>query len=98
MKTGSRLLVAVAGCLLTVAAFGQANDVCAGLAELTIAGAKIAAAETVAAGEFVPPGPPNPGAPAASFKKLPAFCRVQAVSKPSADSDIRIEVWLPASG
>ena len=26
---------------------------------------------------------------------LPAFCRVQGVSKPSADSDIRFEVWLP---
>src|SRR5204862_6811556 len=26
---------------------------------------------------------------------LPAFCRVQGGSKPSADSDIRFEVWLP---
>jgi len=26
---------------------------------------------------------------------LPAFCRVQAVSKPSADSNIQFEVWLP---
>ena len=26
---------------------------------------------------------------------LPAFCRVQGASKPSADSDIRFEVWLP---
>ena len=26
---------------------------------------------------------------------LPSFCRVQGVSKPSADSDIRFEVWLP---
>lgn len=26
---------------------------------------------------------------------LPDFCRVQGVSKPSADSDIRFEVWLP---
>jgi feruloyl esterase len=28
------------------------------------------------------------------FKKLPAFCRVVAVSKQSPDSNIRIEVWL----
>ena len=29
---------------------------------------------------------------------LPAYCRVAVTSKPSADSDIKIEVWLPASG
>jgi feruloyl esterase len=26
---------------------------------------------------------------------LPAFCRVQGISRPSADSNIRFEVWLP---
>ena len=30
------------------------------------------------------------------FTSLPAFCRVQASLTPTADSDIRIEVWLPA--
>ena len=29
---------------------------------------------------------------------LPAFCRVAATLKPSSDSDIKVEVWLPASG
>ena len=29
---------------------------------------------------------------------LPSFCRVQAVSKPSADSNIQFEVWLPDPG
>jgi feruloyl esterase len=29
---------------------------------------------------------------------LPAFCRVAATLKPSSDSDIKIEVWLPLSG
>jgi feruloyl esterase len=29
---------------------------------------------------------------------LPAFCRVAATLKPSSDSDIKIEVWLPVSG
>jgi feruloyl esterase len=32
------------------------------------------------------------------FKNLPAFCRVAATLKPTRDSDIKIEVWLPASG
>jgi len=29
---------------------------------------------------------------------LPAFCRVAATLTPTSDSDIKIEVWLPASG
>ena len=38
-----------------------------------------------------------PGAlPAAVAPLLPAFCRVAATLKPSLDSDIKIEVWLPA--
>ena len=32
------------------------------------------------------------------FSALPAFCRVTATSKPSASSDIRMEVWLPIAG
>lgn len=30
-----------------------------------------------------------------TIPNLPSFCRVQAVSKPSTDSNIRFEVWLP---
>ena len=33
-----------------------------------------------------------------SSKGMPAFCRVAATLTPSKDSDIKIEVWLPASG
>lgn len=32
------------------------------------------------------------------YKSLPEFCRVAATLRPSADSDIKIEVWLPTSG
>ncbi len=32
------------------------------------------------------------------FADLPAFCRVSATLKPSSDSDIKIELWMPASG
>lgn len=39
------------------------------------------------------------GAPAVNvYAKLPAFCRVTATLTPSSDSDIKIELWLPASG
>jgi feruloyl esterase len=48
----------------------------------------------IAAGGFTPPG----GRDAQQYRKLPAFCRVAAVLRPSNDSDIKVEVWLPAAG
>lgn len=32
------------------------------------------------------------------FKTLPEFCRVAATLKPTSDSEIKIEVWMPAAG
>jgi len=54
-------------------------------------------AQPVAAGAFPAP-PAQLGQPPADFKSLPAFCRVQGVIAPSADSHIEFEVWLPAAG
>src|ERR1051326_7063033 len=40
-----------------------------------------------------------PGASATAEKSmLPGFCRVGATLRPSSDSDIKVEVWLPAAG
>jgi feruloyl esterase len=33
-----------------------------------------------------------------AYASLPAFCRVAATLMPSPDSDIKVEVWMPASG
>src|SRR5947207_2459902 len=53
---------------------------------------------TVAAGAFVPPAGPRGAAQAGNaYRELPAFCRVAITLKPSTDSDIKIEVWLPVS-
>jgi feruloyl esterase len=72
-----------------------AGTACGQLASLAIPNASITQAVLVAAGAFSPPeGGGNPRA----FSALPAFCRVAATLKPSADSDIKIEVWLPAAG
>ena len=72
---------------------------CAQLSSLRLPEAKITGAAPVAAGAFDGPasafGVP-PGVVAATFKAMPAFCRVRATLAPSPDSDIRIEVWLPA--
>ncbi|HYT65148.1 MAG TPA: tannase/feruloyl esterase family alpha/beta hydrolase [Vicinamibacterales bacterium] len=61
----------------------------------------ISLAVSVPAGDFTPPTPFTGGnAPpsGASFKDLPAFCRVAATLTPSADSDIKVEIWMPVSG
>src|SRR5439155_21112938 len=53
----------------------------------------------VEAGTYAPPVPPGAVQTAAPspFADLPAFCRVAATLTPSADSDIKIDVWLPAA-
>ena len=64
---------------------------CPGLAKLTLPATTITVAEEVTAGTFQPPG-------GKELTKLPTFCRVAGVIKPSSDSNIRLEVWLPAQG
>jgi feruloyl esterase len=82
-----------------LAAAPAAAASCESLTSLTLPDTTITLAQPVAAGEFTAPaGAANaPGGPA-PFKGLPAFCRVAATLKPTSDSDIKIEVWMPASG
>jgi Tannase and feruloyl esterase len=77
-----------------------AATTCEGLASVALAGAKVTSAETVAAGAFQPPAnlPPWLVGDPSTYKQLPSFCRVRAEARPSADSDIKIEVWMPAGG
>lgn len=96
----SAMAVAMAAAM-TVAVTGRAATAapleCAALAHHAFPGATIASAVPVAAGAFEPPANAMPGPPG-DYAKLPAFCRVSGSLHPSADSDIRFEVWLPASG
>jgi feruloyl esterase len=66
---------------------------CSDLSRLTLPNTTITLAQPVDAGAFTP----GSGGGAAEFRTLPAFCRVAATLKPSSDSDIKIEVWLPLS-
>jgi tannase/feruloyl esterase len=61
---------------------------CASLAALTIPNVTIRSASTVAAGAFTPPGSQN-------ALTVPAFCRVEGTARPTSDSDIKFEVWIP---
>ena len=58
-------------------------DTCESLATLSLKNGTVTAAASVAAG---------------AFRDVPAFCRVAATLKPTGDSDIKMEVWLPAAG
>ena len=75
---------------------------CESLSSLRLQNATVTSASAIAAGAFAPPtAVPGRGVPPALSRAMaaaPAFCRVALTSKPTADSDINIEVWLPASG
>jgi feruloyl esterase len=72
---------------------------CESLSTLRLTNAAVTAAHETGAGAFTPPGAvPGQVTPAATLRALaaaPAFCRVALTSTPTADSDIKIEVWLP---
>jgi feruloyl esterase len=70
---------------------------CESLASLALPEATITAAQIVPAGQFSQPGGAAKGKGANAYKDLPEFCRVAATLKPTGDSDIKIEVWLPTS-
>jgi hypothetical protein len=66
---------------------------CESLAGLKLTNTTITMAQSVAAEAFTAPGSP------AGTKPVPvAFCRVGGSIKPTSDSDIRFEVWLPQTG
>jgi len=68
---------------------------CEQLARTAFPDAKVTLAEARPAGAFAIPGPPSPFGP--SSLNLPAFCRVAATLTPTSDSEIKMEVWLPAN-
>jgi feruloyl esterase len=83
--------------LVLASASAFAAPSCEGLAALSLPQVTITGAQTVPTGGFTLPvtgrgrGAGNP------YRDLPSFCRVTATLKPSTDSDIRIEVWLPSA-
>jgi feruloyl esterase len=69
---------------------------CKDIASLKLPNASITSTQSIAAGAFAPGAGVGRG-DSAQFRDLPAFCRVEATLKPSSDSDIKMEVWLPVS-
>jgi len=74
--------------LLAAPAFAAS---CESLPSLTLPNTTIDLAQPLTAGQWTPPGGRT------TLTNLPEFCRVAATLKPSNDSVIKIEVWLPSS-
>src|SRR6267378_6820063 len=73
---------------------------CESLSSQALPNTTISLAESVVAGPFVPPAAAG-GRGAAQgepVRNLPPFCRVAATLKPTSDSDIKMEVWMPVTG
>ncbi len=85
-----RLLPASAAvmCLLISVSPSPAAS-CNDLVNLKLSDTEIKSATLIAAGEFSANG-------RTKLPDLPAFCRVVASVKPAPDSDIGVEIWLPA--
>src|SRR5438876_7504200 len=93
MLAGGLFALALALGAMPVPAVAAAGS-CSDLARMALPHATITVAAPVQAGAFTP----DPQGEAGDFSALPAFCRVAATLKPTGDSDIKIEVWMPASG
>jgi tannase/feruloyl esterase len=63
---------------------------CESLISLKLPETTITAAQAIQAGTYTAPN-------GQVFRNMPAFCRVAATLTPTSDSDIEIEVWMPAS-
>src|SRR5437867_8326617 len=98
LRIFSFVLVVLAVTMISFAPTPVAAATCESLKSVSLENTTITLAETVAAGQFSLPAAGRGAAQQnVAFKQLPAFCRIAATMKPSSDSDIKVEVWLPVS-
>jgi len=91
----SSICAVVAGTLGLLGSRAEAAA-CDVLAALDLPHAEITEATHIARGAFRVEGPGQFAAPTnAAMMDLPEFCRVALTSRPSRDSEIKIEVWMP---
>jgi feruloyl esterase len=94
-----RFLIPAAVITLVSAVSPAESASCGELPTLPITNGSVTLAQTVAPGSFKAPGrgggPPGAANP---YAALPEFCRVAVTLKPTPNSDIKAEVWLPSAG
>jgi feruloyl esterase len=93
----ARMLVAALAALIVATVMARqsldAAGACEELSKLTLPGATITLAESIDAAASALPVQLN----ADALRALPPFCRVAATLRPTNDSEIKFEVWLPSS-
>src|SRR5436190_4739549 len=95
-----KALIALVVLWTAVSASPVSAATCESLAATALKDATVTRAEVVAPGKFAPPDTGRRGGGRANvnpYADLPEFCRVAATLTPSSDSDIKVEVWLPAN-
>ncbi len=95
MKKLTRIILAPA---FMLAAANASAATCAELSSLKLTNVTVTMAQDVAAGAFAPPAARGGRGGAANYGDLPAFCRVAATLTPTTESEIKMELWLPATG
>ncbi len=75
----------------------EATATCEGLTSLSVPNVTITLARAVEAGAFTPATAGRGSGAAQAINAPRAFCRVTATLTPSDDSDIKIELWMPAA-
>ena len=69
---------------------------CDALSSLSLAGTTITSAALVPEGPFVNPGGRGRGGRGGPAQPIPGHCRVTMVLRPTSDSNIDVELWMPA--
>ena len=90
-------LVFVLATLVAASAEAQTPS-CDRLASLSSGTTSVTLAQEAAAGAFKEPSSRGPRVGADPFPALRAFCRVAATLTPTPQSQIRMELWMPAAG
>ena len=85
----ARMLYKVGLILMLLVPVALRAQSCDGLLQLASSTMSVTFAVVVDAGHFAPVGSTD------TFQGLPSFCRVAANLRPTPDSDVRVEVWLP---
>jgi hypothetical protein len=99
LRSGDQMRMRILSAVLVLGAvhlaLGQTpSQSCAALKKMGFADTEILQSTVVEAGKL-DLGQEHPDE---FLRKLPAFCRVVASARPSADSHIKIEVWMPLTG
>src|SRR4051812_40721605 len=95
--SAAAILLALLAGLSQASPITAAGTSCDDMRSVALASGHVDSSAIVAPGSFRPPRSAA-GEARTDYSALPELCRVSATLKPSPDSDIKIEVWLPTSG